>query len=94
VSACVMSEWYSDTSLACKPSSGFPGQNMDLVVTCGNTQSTLSSANSYDSPNLQDIGKQLSMPGDIAVFLHGTNLGASDYSFRVTIGVYGCKSTR
>jgi hypothetical protein len=94
VSACVMSEWYSDTSLACKPSSGFPGQNMDLVVTCGNTQSTLSSANSYDSPNLQDIGKQLSMPGDISVFLHGTNLGASDYSFRVTIGVYGCKSTR
>ena len=93
VSACSMSEWYSDTSLACKVSSGFPGQNMGLVVTVDDVQSTLSSAISYDSPKLLAVGEQLPQPHQSTVFLHGTNLGSSDYSLRATIGVYGCKLT-
>jgi len=93
ISACAATEWFSDTSLACKLSSGFPGRQMAVVVTISGETSTFSEAISYDSPKIRRVGAQIAMLGGNAVFLHGSDMAKNDFSLRVDIGVYGCKST-
>lgn len=95
-SACVATEWESDTVIKCLTPMSLAETGLSTTVTVAAfSHATLSSAFSFDAALVSGSASTFpaNMGNSSTFFLNGNGFGTSDYTLQALLGTYGCTNT-